>query len=29
MKNIRIYLKPEEMTAYYVINEETTGKIAL
>lgn len=29
MKSINIYLKPEEMAAYYVINGETTGKIAL
>ncbi len=29
MKTINVYLKPEEMAAYYVINGETTGKIAL
>ena len=29
MKTINVYLKPEEMAAYYVINDETTGKIAL
>ncbi|MDD2957916.1 MAG: DUF6465 family protein [Lachnospiraceae bacterium] len=29
MKSVTIYLKPEENAAYYVINEEETGKIAL
>lgn len=29
MKTVSIYLKPEENMAYYVINEETTGKIEL
>lgn len=27
MKSVTLYLKPEENAAYYVINEETTGKI--
>lgn len=29
MKSIHVYLKPEEMAAYYVVNDETTGKITL
>ena len=29
MKTVTIYLKPEENMAYYVINEEVTGNIAL
>lgn len=29
MKEVQIYLKPEESAAYYVINKETTGKIVL
>lgn len=29
MKSVTLYLKPEENAAYYVINEETTGKIEL
>lgn len=29
LKSITLYLKPEENAAYYVINEETTGKIEL
>ena len=29
LKSVTLYLKPEENAAYYVINEETTGKIAL
>lgn len=29
MKSVQIYLKPEECMAYYVINEETTGKVEL
>ena len=29
MKNVQIYLKPEEAAAYYVINGETTGKVDL
>ena len=24
-----VYLKPEEAAAYYVINEETTGKVTI
>ena len=29
MKDVKIYLKPEESAAYYVINGETTGKVEL
>ncbi len=29
MKTVTIYLKPEENMAYYVINEEVSGNIAL
>lgn len=29
MKDVKIYLKPEEFAAYYVINGDTTGKIDL
>ena len=29
MKTVTLYLKPEENMAYYVINEEVTGNIAL
>lgn len=29
MKTVALYLKPEENKAYYVINEEVTGSIAL
>ena len=29
IKELKLYIKPEEASAYYVINEETTGKIAL
>lgn len=29
MKNVQIYLKPEESAAYYVINGDTTGKVDL
>lgn len=29
LKSVTLYLKPEENAAYYVINEETTGKIEL
>lgn len=29
MKDVKIYLKPEESAAYYVINEDTSGKIEL
>ncbi|MCI5868037.1 MAG: DUF6465 family protein [Dorea sp.] len=29
MKSLNIYLKPEESAAYYVINEEITGKVEL
>ena len=27
MKDVKIYLKPEESAAYYVINGDTTGKV--
>ena len=29
MKEVRIYLKPEESKAYYVINGDTTGEVEL
>ncbi len=29
IKSISIYLKPEENTAYYVVNDDVTGSIAL
>lgn len=29
MKSVSLYVKPEEMAAYYVVNEEVTGKIQL
>ena len=29
MKDVKIYLKPEESAAYYVVNGETTGRIDL
>lgn len=29
MKTVTLYLKPEENMAYYVINEEVSGNIAL
>lgn len=29
MKSVQIYLKPEEAAAYYVINEDATGKVDL
>lgn len=29
MKEVKIYLKPEESAAYYVINGDTTGKVEL
>lgn len=29
IKSINIYLKPEEFAAYYVINDDATGKIDL
>ena len=28
-KKVNVYLKPEEAAAYYVINEETTGKVTI
>ena len=27
LKDIKLYVKPEEFAAYYVINEEITGSI--
>jgi len=29
IKSIKVYLKPEENAAYYVINETETGKVSL
>ena len=29
MKEVKIYLKPEESAAYYVVNGDTTGKVDL
>ena len=29
MKNVTVYVKPEEVKAYYVINDEITGDVAL
>ena len=29
IKSLDVYVKPEEHAAYYVINEKTTGRIAL
>ena len=29
MKNVIVYVKPEEGKAYYVINDEITGDVAL
>ena len=29
MKDVKIYLKPEESAAYFVVNKNTTGKIDL
>ena len=29
MKDVKIYLKPEEFAAYYVINGDTTGRVDL
>lgn len=29
MITVKVYVKPEEAAAYYVINEDVTGKIAL
>ena len=29
IKELKLYIKPEEATVYYVINEETSGKIDL
>lgn len=29
MKDVKIYLKPEESAAYYVVNRDTTGKVDL
>ncbi len=29
IKSLRLYIKPEERKAYYVINEKSAGSIAL
>ncbi len=29
IKSLKVYLKPEERTAYYVINDKTAGRVAL
>lgn len=29
IKELKLYIKPEESAVYYVINEETSGKIEL
>ena len=29
MKSLKIYLKPEESAAYFVVNEEADGKVEL
>ena len=29
MKDVKIYLKPEESAAYYVVNGHTTGRVDL
>ena len=29
IKELKLYVKPEESAAYYVINDDITGKIAL
>ena len=29
LKNLKVYVKPEEFTAYYVINDDVTGSIDL
>ena len=29
LKDVKLYLKPEESAAYYVINKDTTGRIEL
>lgn len=29
LKTLNLYVKPEENSAYYVINEDVSGKIAL
>ena len=29
MKNVTVYVKPEEGKAYYLINDEITGDVAL
>ena len=29
IKELKLYIKPEEATVYYVINEKTSGKIEL
>lgn len=29
LKEIRLYIKPQDFTAYYVVNEDYTGKVGL
>ncbi len=29
IKTVQIYVKPEDFTAYYVINDSTAGKVSL
>ena len=29
LKSLKVYVKPEEFTAYYVINDDVTGSIDL
>ena len=29
LKSLKVYVKPEEFTAYYVINDDVTGRIDL
>ena len=29
IKDIKLYLKPQDFTAYYVINDDYTGKVGL
>ena len=29
MKDVKLYVKPEESAVYYVINGDTTGKLEL
>ena len=29
LKSVKVYIKPEENTAYYVVNDDITGQVAL